>query len=134
MRGFIMSLSVALAACNTPTTPFRGAVAQRISVEGSTFDVRLRGDLAEAIRINMQYAPRLCPIEGRAATAMALVSGCRVTRVTGDQALMLGQLDCGGRNVDYQPQPGLALECERIDDPLRLEGEPRFADYDCIAI
>jgi hypothetical protein len=85
---------ILLAACNTPTAPFRGIDPVRVTVDGSTFDVRIRGDLAEAIRVNAQYAPRLGPIEGRAARAMQQVSGCAVRRVTGDQALLLGQLDC----------------------------------------
>lgn len=89
----LLALST-LVACNTPTLPFRGIAPVRVTIDGSTFDVRVRGDLAEAIRVNAQYAPRLGPIEDRAARAMAQVSGCRVKRVTGDQALLLGQLDC----------------------------------------
>ena len=127
---FILFLAVA-SACNTPTAPFRGVTAHRATIDSSTFDVRVRGETAEAIRINVQYAPRLGPLEGRAARAMAVVSGCDVTRVTGDQALLLGQLDCDGRPRDYRPPEPLSLECERISDALRLEGEPRYADYDC---
>ena len=92
MRRFLLVL--ALAACNTPTENFRGIVPMRVTVDGSTFDIRRRGDLAEAIRVNMEYAPHLGPIEGRAARAMAQATGCRVIRVTGDQALLLGRLDC----------------------------------------
>jgi hypothetical protein len=90
----LLVLLCLLAACNTPTGPFRGLAPQRVTVDGSTFDVRVSGDLAEAIRVNAQYAPRMGPIDARAARAMAEVSGCRVKRVTGDQALLLGRLDC----------------------------------------
>lgn len=92
MRLFLALLL--LAACNTPTAPFRGIKPVRVTIDGSSFDVRVRGDLAEAIRVNAQYAPRLGLIEGRAARAMAQASGCAVRRVSGDQALLLGQLDC----------------------------------------
>ncbi len=85
---------LALAACNTPSREFRGLSAHRVTVDGSTFDVRVDAGAAEAIRINMQYAPRMGPIADRAARAMALVSGCEVRSVTGDQALLRGTLDC----------------------------------------
>lgn len=87
-------LVVLLAACNTPGPQFWGIPATRITVQGSTFDVRVRDDLAEAIRINAEYAPRFSPIRERAAVAMAQVSGCRVKDVRGDQAQAIGRLDC----------------------------------------
>ena len=85
---------VPLAACNTAGPHFRGLPATRITVEGSTFDVRVRDELAEAIRINAEYAPRFGPIQRRAGIAMAQVSGCTVKEVRGDQAQATGILDC----------------------------------------
>ena len=58
------------------------------------FDVRIRGAGAEAIRTNMEYAPRPGPIMDRARKAMMQASGCRVVAMTGDQALAFGKLDC----------------------------------------
>ena len=131
MRLVLILVVLTTAACNTPSREFRGVEARRIAVEGSTFDVRVRGELAEAIRVNAEYAPRMGPIADRAALAVATVSGCVVTRVTGDQALTVAQLDCDGRPNDYVPPPAVSFECERIGDPLRLDGDPRYADYDC---
>ena len=131
MRLTFLALLTTLAACNTPSREFEGLVAQRVTIDGSTFDVRVRGELAEAIRLNMEYAPRFGAIETRAVRAMEVVSGCSVKQVTGDQAQALGQLDCDGTGGLYRPPPPIALECERISDPLRLEGNPRYADYDC---
>lgn len=71
--------------------------ASRVTVDGSTFDVRLRDGHAEAIRINPQYAPRFGPIKERARRAMAQVSGCEVRKITGDQAQAFGVLKCGER-------------------------------------
>ena len=88
-------LFLCLAGCNTAGPHFRGLPATRVTVEGSVFDVRVRGDLAEAMRINSQYAPRFGPIKERAGIAMAQVSGCEVKEVRGDQALATGLLDCG---------------------------------------
>lgn len=91
-----VSLLLLLAACNTPGRPFQDVDPVRLEVAGSTFDVRVKGELAEAVRINPQYAPRLGPIGPRAAFAMAKVSGCEVEGVLGDQAVVTGVLDCSG--------------------------------------
>ncbi len=83
-----------LAACSAATPEFRGVPATRVAVNGSVFDVRVRGHLAEAVRVNTQYAPRLGPIRDRAALAMAQVSGCPVLDVLGDAAVTTGVLGC----------------------------------------
>ncbi len=90
----LLCAALFLAACNTAGPHFRGLPATQVTVDGSTFDVRVRGELAEAMRVNMQYAPRFGPIRDRAGRAMAMVSGCRVKDVRGDQALATGLLDC----------------------------------------
>jgi hypothetical protein len=83
-----------LAACSAGTPYFRDVPATRIAVNGSVFDVRVRGELAEAVRVNMQYAPRLGPIRDRAGLAMAQVSGCPILDVLGDAAVTVGVLGC----------------------------------------
>jgi hypothetical protein len=93
-RTLLLCFALLLAACNTPGPAFRGIQPIRITVQGSTFDVRVNADRAEAIRVNMEYAPRFGPIRQRAAVAMQKVSGCRVTRVGGDQAQAIGKLSC----------------------------------------
>jgi len=89
-----MAMAIGMSACNTAGPHFRGLPATRITVEGSTFDVRVRDELAEAIRVNAEYAPRFGPIKLRAGIAMAQVSGCKVKDVRGDQAQATGILDC----------------------------------------
>ena len=86
--------ALALTACNTPSIPFRGVAPVTVTVDGSTFDVRVKDLRAEAIRTNMQYAPRMGPIGGRATQAIEEVSGCKVRRVGGDQAMVTAALDC----------------------------------------
>lgn len=83
-----------LTGCNTPGPHFRGIPATTVTVDGSTFDVRVRDELAEAIRTNVEYAPRFGPIKERAGRAMAMVSGCEVREVRGDQAQATGILRC----------------------------------------
>lgn len=106
-------LALVLTACNMPSPQFRGVAATRITVDGSTFDVRVRENAAEAMRINAQYAPRFGPIKERASKAMALVSGCEVKSVSGDQALAFGRLKCGKSGVVYQEptRQEVSLEC-----------------------
>lgn len=94
MKTTCVLLILCLCACNRAGPHFRGLEATRVTVDGSVFDVRVRGELAEAQRVNTEYAPRLGAIGPRAAKAMAHVSGCRVRQVLGDQAIVTGVLDC----------------------------------------
>jgi hypothetical protein len=84
----------ALAACNMPSIEFLGFDLATVTVEGSTFDVRVKGTAAEAIRTNLQYAPGMGQMGGRASVAIEQVSGCKVKRFGGDQAVIFAELDC----------------------------------------
>ncbi len=110
----LIVMSLLLVACNTPGPHFRGLPATRVTVEGSTFDVRVRDRLAEALRINPEYAPRFGPIQTRAGVAMQQVSGCKVTEVRGDQALATGLLDCGSGPPKQAMTVGLHYECYAV--------------------
>jgi hypothetical protein len=94
MSRWLIPLLLLLPACDGGSPHFMGTPPTRVTVDGSTFAVRVKGNLAEAVRVNMQYAPRMGPIGDRAARAMEQVSGCPVRRISGDQALILGVLDC----------------------------------------
>lgn len=94
-----------LAACNGPGRYFEGTEVTRIAIGDSEFDVRLQGHLAEAVRVNPRYAPRLGAIGDEAAMAMAQASGCRVIGILGDQSVTTGILDCG----PDPPGPGGSL-------------------------
>jgi len=125
MKPLLAILVLMLAGCNSPSTSFRGVPAARIAVDGSVFDVRVRGTLAEAIRINPQYAPRFGPIRARAGLAMELVSGCPVTRVLGDQAQATGKLACP------KPPRRTAREiCRPLGQVTGRDGQ-RYPAYDC---
>lgn len=86
--------AMALSACDGPSPHFMGVDPVRVEVDGSVFAVRVKGKLAEAVRTNVQYAPRIGPIGPRAAEAMRQASGCEVREIRGDQALILGILEC----------------------------------------
>ncbi|MEX3316552.1 hypothetical protein [Sulfitobacter sp. PS-8MA] len=95
--------------------------------------MRVRDELAEAMRINMEYAPRFGPIRARAGKAMALVSGCKVTEVRGDQALALGLLDCGkgGRKLRSGQ---LSIDCAPVPGSAGLIGRAVDVDITCTAL
>lgn len=119
-----------LAACNTAGPHFRGLEATRVTIEGSTFDIRVQRRLAEAIRINSEYAPRFGPIAERAQRAIEMVSGCDVTEMRGDQAQAIGLLDCGsGPPPDAVLIPGQSYVCFKLSG-LRGPGL-RHPDLQC---
>ena len=111
MKYCMVLLLLVVTGCNTAGPHFRGLPATTVTVDGSTFDVRVRGDLAEAIRTNAEYAPRFGPIRDRAGRAMAMVSGCEVKEVRGDQAQATGLLRCGTGGARTVPVLPVDLDC-----------------------
>ncbi len=126
---------ILLSACNTAGPHFRGLPATTITVEGSTFDVRVNGRLAEAIRTNIEYAPRFGPVRDRAGKAMEMVSGCTVKEVRGDQALATGILDCGkgGPPIDRLKPQG-EYDCLTLDSYVSPATNELVLDLDCTLI
>ena len=92
---FLFLFCMVFAACDTPGPSFRGIEPVRISVGKSIFDVRVDGNRAQAIRLNMEWAPRPAAVAPRAVAAIEQVSGCRVARLDGDQAVILARLEFG---------------------------------------
>jgi len=109
MRWFFLLLL--LTACNTPSPGFYGVEPVRMHLGGSTFDIRVKGRRAEAIRLNMEWAPRLSSVGEKAVLAIEKVSGCEVTRLKGDAALVEARLDCGSGPPPPRPPSG-ELFCE----------------------
>ena len=133
MRWIVVLL--ALAACNAPTPYFRGAEVTRVRVEGSTFDIRQRGRLAEAIRVNAEYAPRLGQaLARRAEIAMETVTGCDVLEIRGDAALILGIMDCGAPGQDRVPLASYVpryRDCEVVDIWVPSGGSTGYIEAEC---
>ncbi len=132
MRMVILLLFVCLFGCNSPSPHFRGVDTTRISVGGSTFDVRQKGRLAEAVRLNGEYAPRLGPIARRAEIAMEVVSGCDVIELRGDAAQILGILRCEG---DARPLPLAAYvraqDCDVVDVFVPKNSRTGYLEAEC---
>ena len=127
----VLTLAPLLAACNAAGPHFRHLPATQITVDGSVFDVRVNRRLAEAIRVNPEYAPRLGPVADRAALAMQLVSGCTVTQVRGDAAQVTGLLDCGAGPPPQVLPPVYSYECYADSRYVRPDDDDPFIDYTC---
>ncbi|GAW35193.1 hypothetical protein RA2_02253 [Roseovarius sp. A-2] len=113
MRWPFVVLCLLLAACNAPGPGFHGVVPVRVAVGQSMFDVRIDGLWAQAIRLTPEWAPRPAAVIPRAVAAMEGVSGCRVARLGGDQAVMVAQLDCGAGAPPPAP-PSFTCQVEKL--------------------
>ncbi len=122
---------VLLAGCDTPSRTYRDVPVSRISVDQSVFDIRVKDNRAEAIRINAEWAPRLSSVKPRAIAAIEQVSGCKVKRMRGDQAMMIADLKCKGSPV---PQPPKQLSCEMHATPLVGSDSELSYDIDCVEV
>jgi hypothetical protein len=93
---FLLLLPLPLAACASPAPAMMGAEATQVTIDTTTFTVRVRGNRAEAIRTNMMAFPTIGEVYPRARAAMEQASGCRVIEDTlrGDQAVMRANLTC----------------------------------------
>ena len=132
MRCLALLSCLALAACNAPSPYFRGQAAERVVIETNVFDVRVRGELAEAVRLSRGWTPRLHGIVPYAEAAMERVSGCDVVRITGDQALLLGELECGPQRRRTRSAPRLyTYVCDPVEawDVEALKGT--HVSFDC---
>lgn len=123
MKRLTAAMVMALVGCDAPGPEFRDTPATRIHIGKSSFDIRVKGTRAEAIRLNTEYAPRLAAVAPRGVYAIEEVSGCRVRRIEGDAAVMRAWLDCGGR---LEPLPR-AFEFECSIDVVYES----FADLTC---
>jgi hypothetical protein len=97
MRALFLCLM--LCGCGMPGAYFAGLPAMRVAVDDVRFDVRTRGTLAEAWRVGPDLALRADPLFRPAQVAMEAASGCRVTRIGGDQVQFTGILRCPDRFV-----------------------------------
>lgn len=128
----LLVLFLILGGCNVPSPHYRGAEVTRVSVQGSTFEVRRKGRLAEAIRVNAQYALRLGQVAPKAEIAMEAVTGCDVVEIRGDAAKVTGILECEAGDGP----PALLLQireqdCEIVDVFVPAGGATAYLEPDC---
>ncbi|MFK7746439.1 MAG: hypothetical protein AB8B47_15400 [Roseobacter sp.] len=133
-RFLILVFCSVLLGCNGAGPHFTELTATRVTIDGSTFDVRVQQNLAEAIRVNSEYAPRLGPIATRAGRAMELVSGCYVVQIRGDAAVTTGVLDCGQSQLVEVLLVGVHYECYAVETYIASAGDTQYVEYECDAV
>jgi len=90
------ALIMALQSCDSPHPAFSRVQAQKITVDGITFRIRILEGRAEAIRTNFERLPKIGHTFPKATKAIEIASGCKVlpNSMKGDPALMVAKLDC----------------------------------------
>ncbi|MEX5730067.1 hypothetical protein Ga0609869_003420 [Rhodovulum iodosum] len=90
-----LALCLGLGACDSPGPGFAHIPARPVTVDGSSFAVRQRGEDVQAIRLNRE---RRAGVMTRGVQAMERTTGCRVRAGTlkGDPALMTARVLCPG--------------------------------------
>ncbi len=85
-----------LASCDSPHPAFMGVEKQVITVDGSTFHVRIKEHTATATRTNFERIPKIGDTFPKAKIAMEQASGCKVASgsMRGDPAVIVAKLDC----------------------------------------
>ncbi len=104
----------AVTACDGPSPEFFGVEGTPISIDGSDFVVRVKGNRAEAVRTNFTRTSELSAVMGRAFEAIETVSGCSIrTKTTQDARVVLFE-DITGvfeGNIEYgETRTGLDFE------------------------
>ncbi|WP_372890636.1 hypothetical protein [Rhodosalinus sp.] len=89
-----LAVSMLLAACDTAGRGYMGLPPVRAEAGGHVFDIRQRGDAAEAVRRNAAWLPPFDEVARAAEAAIERVTGCDATEVRGDPSLLRADLDC----------------------------------------
>lgn len=134
MKLIICMVVVLLGGCGAPSQYFRNISATRVTVGQAVFSVRVRGNIAESIRVNAQYAPRLGRLAEQAATAIQQVSGCKVEHVLGDAAVQLGLLNCGPNAPDWTAvlqQGSGGFDCIEVGAWTSGSSGTYYSDFEC---
>ena len=111
----ICALALVSACGSHPGPQFSGVDPTRVTIGPATYDIRVQRNTAQAVRINTLYAPRSGPLAGFAALAMEQVSGCSVSRIKGDAAVMIGSLSCHGKAAPSPERIRGTLDCVTVD-------------------
>ncbi|WP_371225535.1 hypothetical protein [Roseovarius sp. 2305UL8-3] len=122
---YCLSGILMLGACEMTSPDYAGIKATRVTVLGSVFDVRRRGDRAQAVRMNPEGLSRYDAAMTRAVIAIEQVTECDVIRVAGDPSAAEARLDCGpGSRLARQPVEYDCDAYEVYDGLYQVECEP----------
>lgn len=87
-------LAVLLAGCDSPSPAVARWQRATVATGGMVFGVHWSVDRAEAYRTSRHLRPRLSAVQANAAVAIEQASGCRVSAIGGDHAIVTARLAC----------------------------------------
>jgi hypothetical protein len=116
MRMLVLLPALLLAACTAPVPGMHhaGVVSREVAVDGSRWRVDVDGAAVLAHRLNFDTRIARGPMVMRGAAAIVLATGCPLRRgtLTGDQALVRAETDCGEDTALRVAAPGAeAIAC-----------------------
>ncbi|WP_158965315.1 hypothetical protein [Chachezhania sediminis] len=110
---------------------FDGATVQQLTINGSTYDVRLAGRQAQAVRVDKDLMLGKGATMARAAVAMEMVSGCIVRNVYSDGIITTAGLKCRDMAKLVRPEPLQRASYRCLPLPNWVEGQLKLAPYRC---
>ena len=93
-KSAFLAASLLLAACDTAGRGYMGLPAVRAEAGGHVFDIRRRGDTAEAVRRDAAWLPAFERVARAAEAAIERATGCDALTLEGDPSLIRAELDC----------------------------------------
>lgn len=126
-RLLCLFLSSGLAACDSPSVEFMGGQKSVHNIGGHSFSVHVKGAKAQVIRTNFAKKPDLQNISRQAELAIEQATGCPVTEIYGDVAVMAGSIDCtkplkAGEWATWTAPSRTSLICDGYSSPSRWGG------------
>ncbi len=94
---------------------FRGVEPIRTEYGGSTFLLRVQGNIVEATRTNPEMLPRFETVAKKAGLAAQRQTGCKAAWIEGDAAMMLIGMSCNGEPAPKKPKRQNMLYCDILD-------------------
>lgn len=109
---------LALGACNTGGLGFTQLPATTVKEGGSTFDIRVNGQIAESVRTNFETLPRYDAVAVRAKRATERTTGCQVAWIIGDPSVQRMGLACHGQSAPPAPRGGRSCDFVPLGEKL----------------
>ncbi|MCT4554822.1 MAG: hypothetical protein N4A53_09070 [Pelagimonas sp.] len=121
MRILLVMTCAFLMGCDTGGPGFYGVDAVERSYDGTTFSIRVRGNLAEATRTNFEWGSDFREIWAKAGALTIHETGCKVAWYDGDGSVVRMGLSCNGQPPPMKPVKTPTLYCD-LDNVTERNG------------
>jgi hypothetical protein len=95
-RPAFAAVALVVLGCSSPGLEYAGTAPTRVDVNGRVFEVYVKGDRSQAIRVNREWGARQEDVLADARIAIERASGCAVDEddIRGDVTLVNATLSC----------------------------------------